>query len=186
MLFRSPELAIPGYLSLDLILNDKYIKQNLKALNNVIEHTENITVIVGFIDLDNKKLRPDNLKERYNSAAIIHNKKLIAIQDKTLLPNYDIFYENRYFASARDRKIIPLNGFKLGIQICEDLWNENYPINVSGDLIEKGANLLINISASPFYVGKKFDRENLIKKTVKNYKVPFIYANLIEIGRAHV
>lgn len=174
-----PELAIPGYMSLDLMLHKRFIEENLKALNSIIKYTKDILVIVGFIDQDKDKIGPDGTPIRYNSAAVIHNKKLIAVQDKTLLPNYDVFFENRYFSTGRKREVIKFEGVNLGIEICEDLWDENYPIKVSEDLIKKGADLLINISGSPFYMGKIFDRQHLIKRVSGTYKVPFIYVNTV-------
>lgn len=174
-----PELTIPGYMSLDLMLYTKYIDQNKKALSEIKKYTEGILAIIGFIDYDKDTIGADGTPIRYNSAAILYNKRIIAIQDKTLLPNYDVFFENRYFSLGRGRKLINFAGVKLGIEICEDLWDENYPIKVSQDLIQKGADILINISGSPFYIGKIFDRQYLIKRVSSTYKVPFIYVNTV-------
>lgn len=174
-----PELAIPGYMSLDLMLYQKFVAENLKALQQISEHTKNILAVVGFIDQDKGKIGPDGTPIRYNSAAIIRNQKIIAVQDKTLLPNYDVFFENRYFSTGRGRKIVEFKGINLGMQICEDLWDENYPIKVSEDLVNMGADILINISGSPFYMGKRRERQNLIQQAVFKYKVPFIYVNTV-------
>lgn len=176
-----PELSIPGYMSLDLMLCKSYVADNLKALKSIIQYSTDILVIVGFIDQDKKKIGPDGTPVRYNSAALAYNGKLLAIVDKTLLPNYDVFFENRYFGQGRGREPIEFKGIKLGIQICEDLWDENYPIKVSNDLIKKGAQILINISGSPFYLGKRFDREKLIKKVCRTHKIPFIYVNTVGV-----
>ena len=176
-----PELAIPGYMSLDLVLNQNFIQNNLKALQYIQNYTKDVMVVVGFIDQDKKKIAPDGSLKRYNSAAVIHNQKIVAVCDKTLLPDYDVFFENRYFAQGRGRKLVDFKGLKLGIQICEDLWDENYPVKVSEDLVKKGADFLINISGSPFYLGKRLDREILIKKISSNFKVPFIYVNCIGV-----
>ncbi|MBI2045066.1 NAD+ synthase [Candidatus Pacearchaeota archaeon] len=176
-----PELAIPGYLSMDLILNEKFVETNLEALDEIVKASKRISVIVGFIDKDKEKIRPDGLKVRYNSAAIITDGKLVGVQDKTLLPDYDVFYENRYFAPARKREVFKINGMKIGIEICEDMWDENYNINVSDDLCSNGADLLIDISASPFYLGKRFVRELIIKRIIKRHKMPFVYANLVGV-----
>jgi NAD+ synthase (glutamine-hydrolysing) len=176
-----PELAIPGYLSLDLMLYEKFIEDNLKALQEIIKSTKGILVILGFIDCDKSKIGPDGTPIRYNSAAVIYNQNLLAICDKTLLPDYDVFFENRYFAQGRGRRLINFEGIKLGVQICEDLWDEKYPVKVSLDLIKKGADILINISGSPFYIGKRFDREKLIEKISKTHKIPFIYVNTVGV-----
>ncbi|MDP3973608.1 MAG: NAD+ synthase [Candidatus Daviesbacteria bacterium] len=176
-----PELAIPGYMSLDLMLYPKYIEENLKALDKIKLLTKDVMAIIGFIDQDRNKIGPDGTAIRYNSAAIIYDQKIVAIQDKTLLPNYDVFFEKRYFAEGRDRKIINFQDLKLGIEICEDLWDENYSVKVSQDLIKKGADILINISSSPFYLGKRNDRENLIKRISLKFKVPFVYVNCVGV-----
>lgn len=176
-----PELAIPGYMSLDLMLSPKYVDENLKALKKVINATKDIMAIVGFIDQDKGKIGPDGTAVRYNSAAVLNNQKLLAVCDKTLLPDYDVFFENRYFVQGRGRELVDFQGMKLGVQICEDLWDENYPIKVSEDLVKKGADILINISGSPFYTGKRFDRERIIEKVSKSYHVPFIYVNTIGV-----
>ena len=176
-----PELAIPGYMSLDLMLHQKFVAENLKALQNITKHTKNILAVVGFIDQDKGRIGPDGTPVRYNSAAIIRDQKIIAVQDKTLLPDYDVFFENRYFAEGRGQKLISFQAVKLGVQICEDLWDENYPVKVSENLVKKGADILINISGSPFYIGKRFDRERLIEKVSKNYHLPFIYVNTIGV-----
>ncbi|MDP3733315.1 MAG: nitrilase-related carbon-nitrogen hydrolase, partial [Candidatus Daviesbacteria bacterium] len=175
-----PELAIPGYMSLDLMLHQKFVEQNLRALQQIIKHTKDILVIIGFIDQDKKKIGPDGTPVRYNSAAIIYNKKLLAVCDKTLIPDYDVFFENRYFSQGRGREIIDFQGLKIGVEVCEDLWDEYYPVKVSQDLVNKGADLLINISGSPFYINKRFDREKLVEKISKN-KIPFIYVNTVGV-----
>lgn len=174
-----PELSVPGYMSLDLMLYKTYVEDNLKALKSIIQTSKDILIIVGFIDQDKKRIGPDGTPTRYNSAALARNGKLLAVVDKTLLPDYDVFFENRYFSQGRGREVVEFKGIKLGIQICEDLWDENYPIKVSEDLIKKEADVLINISGSPFYMGKRFDRERLIKRINSKYKVPFIYVNTV-------
>lgn len=176
-----PELAIPGYMSLDLMLQKNFVEENIKALHSIMEGTSDILVIVGFIDWDLTKLGPDGTPIRYNSAAVLYNQKMLAVCDKTLLPDYDVFFENRYFVEGRGRKLVEFKGLKLGVQICEDLWDENYPIKVSKEQIKRGADILINISGSPFYMGKRFDREKLITKVSKNYNVPFIYVNTVGV-----
>ena len=174
-----PELAIPGYMAMDLVLYQEFIDDNLKALEKITAHTENITAIVGFIDQDKNLTGPDGTPIRYNSAAILQNGNVLGVEDKTLLPNYDVFYESRYFAPARERRVYKCNGFSIGVEICEDLWDENYPVKVSDELIQKRADLLINLSASPFYVGKCDVRQNLVEKVVRKHKVPFIYVNTV-------
>ncbi len=166
-----PELAIPGYMSMDLFLNRNYLKANKYFVQSLSGFTENIMAIVGFVDYDKKGC--------YNCAAIFQDGKLIGVQNKTLLPEYDVFFENRYFTSSKEEKIFEYKGVKIGIEICEDLWDEMYPVKVSDRLVDLGAEVLINISASPFYAGKLSERQRLIEKVVKKHKVPFVYTNLV-------
>lgn len=174
-----PELAIPGYMSMDLFTYRDFIIANRQALDEIITHTLGITAIVGFVDSDPKTIGPDGTPLRYNSAAIIQNGQLIGVEDKTLLPDYDVFYENRYFRPGRQRRVYPCAGRQIGVEICEDLWDSHYPIKVTDDLVNLGAQLVINLSASPFYVNKSQVREKLIAATVKRLKVPFVYCNLV-------
>ncbi|MCB9030656.1 MAG: NAD+ synthase [Deltaproteobacteria bacterium] len=175
-----PEMTLPGYASLDLILSDNYIEENREQLRRIIKETDQICAVVGFIDIDRAIRRPnDNLFLRYNSAAVIQNQKLLAIRDKTLLPEYDIFSEKRYFATARSRDLVEINGVKVGIQICEDLWDENYRVSVSSEFGELGAELMINISASPFELEKPLVRRGLVENVVNRFKIPMVYVNAI-------
>ncbi len=166
-------------MSLDLVLYQEYIQANLAGLKEIAKQTRGILVIVGFIDQDLKKIGPDGTPYRYNSAALIYNGRLLGIVDKTLLPDYDIFFENRYFQPARQRQVFDFKGVKIGVEICEDLWDENYPVKVSDELVVKGAQILINVSASPFYAGKRLVRQKIIQKVVGKNKVPFVYVNLV-------
>ncbi|MFA5933445.1 MAG: NAD+ synthase [Microgenomates group bacterium] len=174
-----PELTIPGYMSMDLLLYSDYISQNKEALSRIVAATEGITAIVGFVDSDPNIIGPDGTPIRFNSAAILQNGKILGIEDKTLLPTYDVFYETRYFSANRSHKLYEVCGKKLGIEICEDLWSNGYQKNVTSELVEKGADVLINISASPFYLDKFNVRKNLIERVVNTYKKPFIYTNLV-------
>jgi NAD+ synthase (glutamine-hydrolysing) len=174
-----PELTIPGYLSMDLLKRPSFLEQNKKALTLIRQATEGITAIVGFADFDLHKCGPDGRPLVYNSAAVIHDGKILAIQDKTLLPEYDIFFERRYFSAARPTKVIKVDGLNIGTEICEDLWSSGYDQDPTKKLAEAGADLIVNLSASPFHLGKLPVRHELIKRTATENNVPFIYANLI-------
>lgn len=174
-----PELAIPGYASMDLFRERGYLKRNTDALSEITENTRGIGVIVGFVSYDNNRLGPDGSPVRYNSAALIEDRQLIGVNSKTLIPSYDVFYESNYFQSAQSRRVYDFRGFKLGIEICEDTWSDHYPINVSRDLVRRGAEIIFNLSASPFYVDKAAVRAQVIRRRIKELHVPFIYANLV-------
>jgi NAD+ synthetase len=174
-----PELAVTGYCSMDLLWDKDYLAANLAAINKIREATEGITVVVGFVDVDPNGTRSGGRPKIFNSAAILHDGKMLGVQDKTLLPNYDIFYEERYFAPPRASKVVQAGPIKLGAEICEDLWTSGYQEDPTRTLVQGGAELVVNLSASPFNVGKLPVRHSLITDTARNHGVPMVYANLV-------
>ena len=174
-----PELTIPGYAVLDLAFSNSYVIKNKQALNEIIKATDGISVIVGFIDSEPDKKRAGSRPMLYNSAAVIENGKLLGVQDKTLLPNYDIFFEDRYFSTAREIKTYKIKDQVIGVQICEDLWDEDYPVKVTEKQVELKADTIINISASPFHSQKILERQALILNLIKKHSINFYYTNLI-------
>jgi NAD+ synthase (glutamine-hydrolysing) len=173
-----PELAVVGYPPQDLILENGFVKKNKKALETLIEaNTADVVAVVGFVDYQGKDL--------YNAAAVFKKNKLIGVVYKTLLPTYDVFDEDRYFKPLDAKQIAPVpvnvNGetIKLGVEICEDLWDTDYPVKVTDLLARKGAQLVVNISASPFLVGKHLERNRLLKEKSAKNKVPLFYCNLV-------
>lgn len=174
-----PELAIPGYCAMDLLWNRDYLASNLAGLQKIREASAGITVIVGFVDVDPLKTRSGGRPMIYNSAAVIHDGVLLGVQDKTLLPNYDIFFEDRYFAPPRSHQVIQAGPMRIGTEICEDLWTEGYSTDPTDQLIQSGAELIVNLSASPFHVGKLPVRHELISRTASQHSVPLIYTNLV-------
>ncbi len=177
-LIAFPELAITGYPPQDLILNDTFIRENRVALDIITKESEGIIGIIGFIESTYQG-------ELYNAAAIVKDTQLIGTVHKTLLPTYDVFDEDRYFISNDQQAIKPIqveiNGksISLGIEICEDLWDTNYSVKVTDLLAKRGAEIIINISASPYYAGKRFERELLLKTKASENQVPVFYVNLV-------
>ncbi len=174
-----PELAVTGYCSMDLLWDRDYLAQNLAALQRIREATSGITVVVGFVDVDPSGTMSGGRPRIFNSAAILRDRELLAVQDKTLLPNYDIFFENRYFAPPRGSHVVQAGPLKIGAEICEDLWTEGYSEDPADTLVRNGAELVVNLSASPFHIGKSPVRHALVSSTAQEKKVPFIYANLV-------
>lgn len=172
-----PELTLTGYAALDLFLNDDYVAENINAIRQLAKLISGIKAIVGFVDIDQTRARPDNKLLRYNSAVLIEDGKITAIRDKSLLPEYDIFMEKRYFATSRRRDPIIINGKRVGLQICEDIMTSGYPINLIEEYAENGVDLIINISASPFAVGKLSKRLDWLKKAQSLTKAPVVYIN---------
>ncbi len=173
-----PEGSVTGYPAQDLLLNANFIEDNEKLLQEVIENSGDIIVVVGFV-------HSDSTGKLYNSAAICQHNKTLKIVNKALLPTYDVFDENRYFKQSNIEDISPTEVFvgsesiKIGVEICEDLWDDNYELKVTETLIKKGAQIIITISASPFHVGKMLEREQVILQKIKQFKVPFFYINLV-------
>jgi len=172
-----PELCVTGYPPQDLLYEKAFVTQNKEALLNLVKDISGVVGIVGFVDCDGSRI--------FNSAAVFSEGKIVKVVNKTLLPTYDVFDEARYFVPQKRRNIMPVevtikgSHIRLGVEICEDLWDERYDIKVTDILVQRGAQLVINISASPFYVGKRFERERLLReKAVKN-KVPMFYVNLV-------
>ena len=164
-----PEFTIMGYPPEDLLLRPQFIQDNLKCLQRIITETKDISAIIGFADLIRNKL--------FNSAAILNNCQLAGVYHKMNLPNYGVFDEKRYFGTGEEAIGFDLKNIKIGVSICEDLWIPNSAIE-SAALVGE-AEIIINISASPFCSGKIAERENLlIDRAVKN-RIVMIYVNLI-------
>jgi NAD+ synthase (glutamine-hydrolysing) len=180
-----PELTIPGYLSRDLFLQRDFIKENKNALTRIAKEVVGMTAIVGFADYieendpDREKYGKDWEKMRYNSAAIIRDGEIVGIVDKTYLPNDDTFDEERYFDKPRKSgQVFDIYGRKVGIQICHDIW-EDEPVDLTGQLKANGAEIVVNLSASPFSVNRQKVREKLIKDKSAEHEVTIIYANTV-------
>lgn len=170
-----PELAITGYPPQDLIFHQNFVRRNLDVLDEIAAEVLDEIVIIGFVDEVDNKL--------YNSAAIIRSGKIIAKRYKTLLPNYDVFDELRYFTPAENNLPIKVDinnkKFSLGVEICEDLWDTGREKKVTDELVSKGSDMVINISSSPFTDKKRTIRENLILNKIAKLHKPFIYVNMV-------
>lgn len=174
-----PELAVCGYTPQDFIEKVEF-RDTIDRINQEIaSKTDNNTAIIfGTITQ-----RDENVGTGvYNSAVMAFDGKIQFIQDKTLLPNYDVFDERRYFESAKSVEIFEFKDEKLGISVCEDIWNdddywkhrryENDPVET---LIEKGTSLLLNISASPYGYGRRKERFEMLSTLTKTNKIPLAY-----------
>ncbi|MCK5287066.1 MAG: NAD+ synthase, partial [Thermodesulfovibrionia bacterium] len=144
-----PELAITGYPPEDLLLKPQFIKDNISALDKVRAASRGITVVAGFVD---------SRKAIYNAAAVISNRRLIDVYHKKILPNYGVFDEFRYFQAGRRYPVYKFGDITVGVNICEDIWDKDGPTRVQA---LSGAEIIININASPYHMGKAAFRENL-------------------------
>ena len=140
-----PELALTGYPPEDLLLKPSFIEKNIAYIEKIKLLSENIIIVCGFIGREN---------EIYNSAAIMYKKKILNVYNKEHLPNYSVFDEERYFQKGIGNKIFKINNILTGINICEDIYYSDGPAKTQAVL--GGAQLIINISASPYHAGKIF------------------------------
>ena len=162
-----PELAITGYPPEDLLFKEKFILRNIEKLNEIAKSCKDIITIVGFVDKD---------EDIYNGAAILYDGKVVGKYHKHYLPNYGVFDEIRYFQKGNKITLLNINGYKIGISICEDIWYSENPLNLQA--IE-GAELVININASPFSIGKVKKREELLKVRARDNLIAIGYVNLV-------
>ena len=170
-----PELALTGYPPQDLLFDNKFIKEVEKSLVDIKKCVKHQAVILGLPAYESNSLM--------NSAVVMQHGKVVGCHSKVLLPTYDVFDETRYFTSSD--KISPIKVFinnkevSLGIQICEDLWDESYSTKITKTLIDKGAEMIINISASPYRKKILDKRIILCRDKCKDLKYYFIYCNIV-------
>src|SRR3972149_5567731 len=162
-----PEMAVTGYPPEDLLLKPGFIKDNLEALRAIQKETRGITAVVGFVDGE---------KEIYNAAAVLHDGAVSAVYRKMYLPNYSVFDEERYFKKGREPLIISLNGMDIGITICEDIWYPEGPVMIEA---MAGAEVIININASPFYYRKWKLREEMVASRAADNSAAIAYVNAV-------
>lgn len=173
------ELSICGYPARDFLDFEDFINQCYTAINTIKQHTNGIGVILG---APQKNLDASG-KDLFNAAWLLHNGEISGISQKTLLPTYDIFDENRYFEPAFEWNIIPFNGYHIALTICEDIWNlgdnplyRQCPLDF---LVAQQPDLIINISASPFDYDHDEDRKEVIRANVLKYGLPLVYCNAV-------
>jgi len=167
-LIAFPELAITGYPPEDLLLRPAFIEKNKEALDSLLPLATDLMVVVGFVD------RKDDI---YNAAAILYNGKVQGIYHKQYLPNYGVFDENRTFQEGSENPVILFRGMRIGINICEDIWYPKGPLYhqaLYGD-----AEIIVNLSASPFYAGKREVRERMLQTRAADNTTYIAYINTV-------
>ena len=163
-----PEMAVTGYPPEDLLLMPKFIEANLKATRKIARATSSLTAVVGFVE---------KRKDLFNAAALLHNGKLVDVYCKSFLPNYGVFDEDRYFQPGKENFIFTLRSTPIGISICEDLWYPGDPVRTQA--LQGGAELIINISASPYHAGKAALREKMIATRASDNAAIVAFCNLV-------
>ncbi len=162
-----PELALTGYPPEDLLLKPGFVDENIKAINELARNIRDITAVIGFVDRKN---------DIYNAAAIIHNGSVADVYHKMFLPNYGVFDEERYFQAGDVPLNIKLDDVTIGIGICEDIW---YPEGPARSQALAGAEVIININASPYQMGKALLREETLVTRAVDNEVIIAYNNIV-------
>jgi NAD+ synthase (glutamine-hydrolysing) len=163
-----PELALSGYPPEDLLLKPSFIRACRRELENLAAHCQGLTAVVGF---------PEEADDLFNAAAIICDGKLAGTYRKHLLPNYGVFDEDRYFAAGQGHMVLVAPGTRIGVSICEDIWYPNGPHEAQARLGH--AELLINISASPYHMGKGKSRERMLAVRAQDNAAALAFCNLV-------
>jgi NAD+ synthase (glutamine-hydrolysing) len=164
-----PELAVTGYPPEDLLLKPHFVEDNRRALDEIVASAAGLVAVVGFVDADGSDI--------YNAAAVISQSKLVDIYHKTFLPNYGVFDENRYFQSGVRCPVLTLGAARIGVNICEDIWYPGGPTKAQA--LAGDAHLIINISSSPYDMGKVSDRERMLCTRAEDNAVALAYCNLV-------
>ena len=178
----APELFLCGYPPRDLLLRPDFIEANLSALAETAQQVGGVPLCVGFVDRSPE--RPGRALR--NAAAVLQNGQIIWRTTKSLLPTYDVFDEDRYFEPAKKIEPFVFNGKKLGITICEDIWNDEdfwpdrlYRHDPVKELILQGAEIILNLSASPWCDGKERTRLEMLRRVARDEKIPLAQVNAI-------
>jgi NAD+ synthase (glutamine-hydrolysing) len=180
-LVLTPELALTGYPPQDLVFKSRFVPETLESLDALHRSVGPQPLLVGFVDYN--PYGPG--KPFANACAVLEKGKPIRKVFKTLLPTYDVFDEARYFEPATDQNPFELSGTKVGITICEDIWTDKYlnrelyRANPVAQLVSKGVRLILNLSSSPFHVGKPALRRAMVRELARNHRVPFFYCNAV-------
>jgi NAD+ synthetase len=179
----TPELSLLGYPPKDLLLKPKFVADNLAAFAQLVSEVGRTALLVGFVD---RTTAQRGLPLR-NAVALLAEGRILTKKCKALLPTYDVFDEMRYFEPGIGQQVVSLGGLALGLSICEDIWTEEpagpsarfYHGNPIADVVEAGADILVNMSASPFVMGKMAQRQALVRAQAVKYRRPVVYVNQV-------
>jgi NAD+ synthase/NAD+ synthase (glutamine-hydrolysing) len=177
-----PELAVCGYPPRDLLEKPAFVERNTQVVNEIAQAVPEITIVCGFVS----PAKVETGKSVMNSAAVLRQGAVQFVQSKMLLPTYDVFDEMRYFDPAESQKLLPLGGKEFALTICEDAWNDKhfwhrrlYPVDPVDELLHLGGNMVLNISASPFHLGKRELRRQMLATIARDNKVPVLFVNQV-------
>ena len=177
-----PELAVCGYPPRDLVERSSFVARNRETIDRIAAETRGIAVICGLVTPADSAAG----KSVMNSAALLMDGKVAFLQSKMLLPTYDVFDEMRNFAPAKSQELFDFCGNRMALTICEDAWNDKqfwnkrlYTFDPVEALMRAGGNFVLNISASPFWIGKRELRRDMLATIARNYKVPVAMVNQV-------
>ncbi|MFC1962532.1 NAD+ synthase [Chloroflexota bacterium] len=162
-----PKLALTGYPPEDLLLKPHFVAENQRKLMELVPATAGLTAVVGFVDSDS---------DIYNAAAVMHDGRLSGVYRKCYLPNYGVFDENRYFQAGSDSPVFLRDGITLGVNICEDIWHSSGPTSLQA---QAGTEIVVNIDASPYYMGKWSFREKMLATRAADQMIIIVYINMV-------
>jgi NAD+ synthase (glutamine-hydrolysing) len=176
-----PEMTTLGYPPNDLLDNETQLRQQKEMIYEIREivraTSKDLKVVLGCVDYNDAEKMPSGYMKKHNAAAIIGQD--IQMYHKQLLPNYDVFFENRYFEAGKGPLVFTAGRQKVGVTICEDIWDDLYETKPVQQYAKKGIDLLINLSASPFAQGKQEKRLRLVKNHARNLRAPVVYVNQV-------
>jgi NAD+ synthase (glutamine-hydrolysing) len=176
----TPELAMTGYPPRDLVHRSRFVPGNIEALRQLAGGVGSVPIIVGFVDVNEGAGKPFR-----NAAAVLQSGQIQQVVAKTLLPTYDVFDEDRYFEPEERLAPVVIDGVRVGVTICEDIWTDDYlprrlyDVEPPIELAKQGVDLLVNLSASPFSLGKPTIREKMLGELAAETGVPVVYCNAV-------
>jgi len=179
-LVLAPELAVTGYPPQDLVFKSRFVAQNLEALDRLHQCLDAVPLLVGYVDHNDGRGKPF-----FNAAALLQRGEPMHKSFKTLLPTYDVFDEDRYFEPGSGGEVFTIAGCRVGVTICEDIWTKDYlprplyDLELVAGLVAKGAEIIVNLSASPFSVGKVETRREMVATVARSHRCPIVYCNAV-------
>src|ERR1044071_4359736 len=179
-LVLTPELALTGYPPQDLVFKSRFVPQTLEMLDDLHRRIGSAALLVGFVDHNEGRGKPF-----HNAAALLERGKPVRKTYKCLLPTYDVFDEDRYFEPASRIEPFEFKGKKIGVTICEDIWTDDYlprplyDVEPVRSLVEQGAEIILNLSSSPFRLGAPACRLEMIAVQARTYRRPICYCNVV-------
>ncbi|MFP6655258.1 MAG: nitrilase-related carbon-nitrogen hydrolase, partial [Myxococcota bacterium] len=174
-----PEMALTGYPAMDLLDRDRFIIDQLAELDELAKTSRRIPIVVGAV-LRSDENQPHSM---LNAAVVLAEGRIHAARGKSLLPTYDVFDEKRYFTAAEDWSpvVVPGLDLKLGLAVCEDTWSQthSYPVDPVAELTSRGADVILNPSASPWHVGKAAERRAMLSEVARRNQTSVVFVNQV-------